>query len=150
MPKEKEMKVAFNIAKLSTKEFTTRDLEKPEGDNIQIQAGIKFGVNRESKLIGCFTTIEFLNDGESFIKLVTLCEFGINPESWENMKDENKTLVIPHNIALHFGTIAIGSTRGILHCKTEGTAFNKFFLPTINVTDIVLGDQSFPEESNPE
>ena len=33
--------------------------------------------------------------------------------------------------------MTIGTTRGILHAKTEGTCFNKYVLPTINVTEII-------------
>jgi hypothetical protein len=33
--------------------------------------------------------------------------------------------------------LTIGTTRGVLHAKTEHTLFNQYLLPTINVNDIV-------------
>jgi hypothetical protein len=39
--------------------------------------------------------------------------------------------------------LTIGTSRGILHAKTEGTEFNKFILPTINVNQLVEKDAEF-------
>ena len=39
--------------------------------------------------------------------------------------------------------ITVGTLRGVLHAKTENTEFNEFFLPTINVTDLIKEDIRF-------
>ncbi len=36
--------------------------------------------------------------------------------------------------------LCVGTARGILHAKTEGTAFNDFILPAINVEELVEED----------
>jgi len=36
--------------------------------------------------------------------------------------------------------LTVGTVRGILHTKTEGTNFNGFVIPTINVTELVTSD----------
>jgi hypothetical protein len=38
----------------------------------------------------------------------------------------------------------VGTIRGILHCKTEGTPFNALILPPINVSEMVTGDLELP------
>ena len=46
----------------------------------------------------------------------------------------------------HLSVITVGTARGVLHAKTENTPFNKFVLPTINVTELVKEDVSFDLE----
>ena len=41
------------------------------------------------------------------------------------------------NFIRHLSAISIGTARGILHAKTENTAYNKYFLPTININELV-------------
>ena len=44
------------------------------------------------------------------------------------------------NLVTHFSVIAIGTTRGVLHAKTDGSKFNDFVLPTIDITQIITED----------
>lgn len=53
------------------------------------------------------------------------------------------TLVIPKGFLRHLAMLTVGTSRGILHAKTEGTCFNKYVLPTINVTLIIKEDATF-------
>jgi hypothetical protein len=39
--------------------------------------------------------------------------------------------------------ITVGTARGVLHAKTEGTTLNKFFIPTVNVVEMVTDDGAF-------
>ena len=43
----------------------------------------------------------------------------------------------------HITMISISSVRGVLHAKTEGTEFNKYLLPTLDVTKMVEEDIKF-------
>ena len=36
--------------------------------------------------------------------------------------------------------LTIGTARGVLHSKTENTPYNKYLLPTLNVSDLVNND----------
>lgn len=42
--------------------------------------------------------------------------------------------------------LTIGTTRGVLHSKTENTPFNSFLLPTLNVMELVKKDVVFKLE----
>ena len=37
-------------------------------------------------------------------------------------------------------TIVVGTVRGIIHAKTEGTVLNAIVLPPINLTEIIKDD----------
>jgi len=44
---------------------------------------------------------------------------------------------------MSYAMLTAGALRRILHAKTEGTSFNKYVLPTINVTGIIKEDAKF-------
>jgi len=67
------------------------------------------------------------------------CIFHIEPSDWEMLIIE-KGLLIPKVFITHLTLLTIGTVRGILHAKTEGTNFNGFLLPTVNVTELVTAD----------
>ena len=72
------------------------------------------------------------------------CEFEVSEKalgSFNKVKEEK--YIIPRNFLLHLGVITIGTARGILHSKTEGTKFNKFILPSINLTTMINEDMEF-------
>lgn len=70
-------------------------------------------------------------------------------DSWNSFEDvKNSELTIPKNFISHLVMLSIGSTRGVLHAKTENTMFNKFLLPTINVNELIKEDMKFVMDSN--
>jgi hypothetical protein len=72
------------------------------------------------------------------------CHFAIKPESWEKLlNDGQKILVVPKGLMQHLAMLTVGTTRSILHAKTENTIFNKYVIPTINVAEILVSNQQF-------
>ena len=59
------------------------------------------------------------------------------------MKLDDNTYLVAKGLAVHFAVLTIGSARGILHAKTEGTPFNEFLLPTIDVNNMLEEDVIF-------
>jgi len=73
--------------------------------------------------------------------LETSCEFKIDKESWDSfLQEDQKSIMFPQGLMTHLTTIMVGTARGILHTKTESTLFNRFPLPTVNVTELVTED----------
>ena len=58
----------------------------------------------------------------------------------------NVKLVILKVMLEHFAVQTVGTARGILHCKTEGSQFNGIILPPVNVTELVTEDMILPIE----
>lgn len=81
---------------------------------------------------------------QPFLILEAACIFSIEEKAWESFQQsENKTVAVPQGFMSHLSVITIGTTRGILHEKTAGTDYNKFLLPTVNITELVKGDITF-------
>ncbi len=70
------------------------------------------------------------------------CNFEISQESFNSLI-VNDNIIVPNKFIAHMAMITVGTSRGILHSKTEGTIFNKYILPTINVSQMLPEDAIF-------
>ena len=71
-------------------------------------------------------------------------EYSIEQAAWAALTrtDENR-LVLPKGFMAHLAMLTVGTVRGMLHVKTENTKFNCYFLPTINVAEMINEDVIF-------
>ncbi|MNF83316.1 hypothetical protein D3C84_656380 [compost metagenome] len=86
---------------------------------------------------------QFLHNQQPFLVLIAVCNFDIEEESWNKNVLSNKIVTLPKHLLEHLCVITVGTSRGILHAKTENTSFNKFIIPTLNVTTLVEKDIVF-------
>lgn len=63
--------------------------------------------------------------------------FGIAPEG---VAEIQKKSLVPVDFLRYMGTIVVGTARGIIHAKTEGTVLNSVVLPPINLVEIIKED----------
>ena len=70
------------------------------------------------------------------------CFLKIEDSAWESFKLNNQ-ITFPKDFIAHMAMITVGTSRGVLHSKTEGTIFNKYILPTINVAKMIPEDITF-------
>lgn len=137
-------KIGFSLNNITTEQFAVIDSSYNEGVDINLKAGFKFGINKEKKIISVIFSTSFLQENTPFLVIEVGCHFKIKEDAWNQFLDESETeLIVPKGFISHLATISVGTTRGVLHSKTENTPFNKFFLPTINVTDLVKKDVQF-------
>lgn len=138
--------VGFTLRKINTEQFATIDKEILDGEEIEVQLnfGSGFGINKENKLVACFLNIQFELEETPFIILKLNCDFEIEEKAWDGFinKKTNK-IKFPKGFLQHLTVITVGTARGILHSKTEDTPYNKFYLPTINVSEMITKDEEF-------
>lgn len=139
---ENKEQISFILRRISTEQFaiidSNFDLSK---DNIQMENSVRFGFNTERRIIASFLSVNFKQDKGPFLLLEIGCHFEIIQEHWERLYQiDKKEITLPLAIARHLVMLAIGTLRGVLHAKTENTTFSIFFLPTINVNDLVTED----------
>ena len=143
--KESEnISLTFALNKITTEQFAViEDIEINE-DTIRLGTSFRFAANENDKLIAVFARFSFDSNDKPFIIIEAGCHFKIVDQSWKEMLDvETNTLIVPKVFLNHFAMLTVGTTRGILHAKTENTCYNKYVLPTINVTEIILADAEF-------
>ena len=131
--------VRFSLAKISTDQFAIIPISYKVGELVNLKTSLQFGANKESKLISVKALFHFEQQETPFLIVEASCFFNIEPNDWNTLLQEAE-IIVPKSIITHFTLLTIGSVRGILHVKTEGTNFNGFVIPTINVTELITTD----------
>ena len=139
---KKENTIAFKLTNIETLQFATiKTAIKNEGE-IKIKADYGFGVNNEMQQILCKTKFEFQYATKTFIIIEVSCEFQVDVKTWKTYSNKDE-IEFPKGLLLHLAMITVGTVRGVLHAKTENTPFNKFFLPTLDITPMVKENLKF-------
>lgn len=134
--------IGFTLAKINTMQFATIEMQIDEQAEIDIQANIDYGVSNENKRALCITKFEFQYKSKPIIILEVNCEFQFDDKTWKSLS--NKTEIkLPTGLLQHLAVLTIGTVRGILHAKTENTEYNKYYLPTLNITEMIQEDLKF-------
>ncbi len=136
--------ISIKLVKITTEQFAAFEENLTEANEIQLTTEIKFGFDKNKRLISVLPSFTFLSKNLPFLKIIVGCHFEINEAGWDSMLDtiENK-LSLQVGFIRHLSVLAIGTARGVLHSKTENTEFNKYFLPTINVEELLTQDLVF-------
>ncbi|NJD23309.1 MAG: hypothetical protein FIA82_11670 [Melioribacter sp.] len=134
--------VTFNLFKVSTEQFAIVGEPPIENEAVNVTTNFRFGIDPSERKVAVFSRFTFLNSNNSpFLTVEGACHFQIVEKDWSDLFDaNNNTLKLPKGFAAHLFMICVGTTRGILHTKTESTPFNKFFIPLINVSELVVSD----------
>ncbi len=137
-------KVGFALRKISTEEFATYESELIENQEVKLSAGINFGINTQSKVLACISRFEFILSENPLLLIQVKYEFEIEPNTWNSLMDKDlMKITFPKEFMHHLATISVGTTRGVLHAKTENSQYNALILPLINVTELIRENMSF-------
>ncbi len=142
--KNKVSRVQFALSKITTEQFAILENAFAPKKDIKINTNIRFGADENKNMVACFTAFSFETEQKAFLKIEAGCHFLVIRESWNSMYDsEQQILKLPKGFLTHLAVLTVGATRGILHSKTEGTDYNKFVLPTINLGEMIKEDAEF-------
>ena len=131
----------FALQKISTEQFALNEDVLNLDCNINLSSKFKFGIVPENRILAVSVKFMFEKESNPFIIVEVVCNFDIEQKSWNDyFSSEKKQIAIPKDIAIHLLFLSIGTTRGVLHAKTENTAYNKYFLPTLDVSKSILED----------
>lgn len=140
--KTNPQEVGFALIKLSTEQFAMldSDIKSEDTDNaIELETQIKFGIDSTENVFTVYPFFKFKKEDTPFLIIETGCHFAIMKEFWDSLISDGQ-MTIPKGLVTHFSVIAVGTTRGVLHAKTDGTKFNDYLLPTINLNHIITDD----------
>lgn len=143
--KSTQKSISFALTSITTEEFAIIE-ENFNGEltNVEISTDLEFGIQKENNLLAIFVKNKVLQLGQPFVILKSGCHFQIEPESFEKCYDEATSHYrFPKGFMTHLAVLSVGTARGILHAKTAGTPYNQFFLPTLNLTEMIKTDIEF-------
>lgn len=140
-----EKQIGFKIAGIKTDQFAVIEDNFVDRKKNNLITDLEFKANKETHQIVASATFTFKSAKKPFLILQISCHFIVSDESWNNCL-QGSTATFPKDFMTHLVVLTVGTARGILHSKTEGTAFNRFLLPTINVNELVTEDIMFTFE----
>ena len=139
---DKKKNISFRLLNIVTEQFATFEIENlPENNNLKSE--LQFSINPENRIVACRMKFQFLHDNQPIVVLTVVCNFDVEESSWDNNIVSNKKITLPRHFLEHLCVITVGTSRGILHAKTENTFFNRFIIPTLNVSTLVVKDVVF-------
>lgn len=147
----KNQPLGFALRQINTEEFATIDDSVSVNKEIEIQASLRFGVDQEQHVLVCFSRFEFEQEGKPVLIIEVSCQFEIEEASWEKLINEEKeAIILPKGFAAHLAMLTVGTTRGVLHAKTDKTAYNQLIVPTVNVASMINEDVVLAGSTNQE
>lgn len=142
--KDKENNVGFFLKKITTEQFAIIEEVYQEVEKIHLRLRVGFELDEIEKTISVFLLCKFEQNKHPFLMIEVGCHFGISEDSWKVFSQEDtQKIIIPQGFMKHLVILTIGTTRGVLHAKTENTSFNKFLLNTIDANRFIKEDISF-------
>lgn len=136
---EGERIIEFQLVGIKTAEFATFESDFVVDGEFMVNTNLNYSFHTEDNVVIVNAKFIFLCNEKPVIAIAVNCYFNLRQWDEYYIESEHK-LTLPINLAQHIAVITIGTTRGILHTKTEGTLLNSLLLPSINVLELVPND----------
>lgn len=134
--------ISFRLLNIITEQFATFQVDNiPE--NQDLKSELQFSINPENRVVACKINFQFLHENNPIVVLTVVCNFDVEEKSWNESILSAKKIILPRHFLEHLCVITVGTSRGVLHAKTENTPFNKLMIPTLNVSNLVEKDVVF-------
>lgn len=143
--------ILFTLANIKTLDcrLFPENKENLKGKKIENSGNIAFGSNCLEHILSVKIISKFAVDsGEPLIEITEEIQFQIEDNSWKGFVKDNK-IIIPKEFLWHIAGLAVSTTRGVLAAKTENTEFSDFYLPLVNMQDVVKEDIVVPNTVTP-
>lgn len=131
--------IRFKLARISTDQFALIESVYKKDIDTTLNISLQFGANNEMKLISVKASFKFEQISVPFLIIEATCFFSIEPSDWNDFL-KGEEIIVSKGIMTHFAMLTVGTTRGILHAKTEGTNFNGFIIQPVNLTELITQD----------
>ena len=130
--------IQFRMSRISVEQFAILVEEAPQAE-VVVDTDVSFGVLPNKNIVAVKFNISFTHEEKKLLVMELHCYFNVHPEDWKSFEKENK-VVIPKDLLAHFAMHTVGTARGVLFCKTEGTLYNQFIIPPMNVAEKIPED----------
>lgn len=133
--------IGFRLSKISTEQFAMLDIDIDKQLDIGLGTQIGFGLDEKNKSLIVIAQFKFQQEKNTFLIIEVACHFRIADNTWSSIiNDKKKSIKFPKDLVSHLVVITVGTTRGVLHARTENTKYNEFILPTVNVNSLITSD----------
>lgn len=132
--------VQFRMRSIEVPQYAVLADKCPETlDHARLDTHIAFAADVKLRIIACKMKFVF-KDSENILEVIEIvCSFEVAPQCWEEFVSDSK-VTIPKSLLTHIAFHTVGTARGVLFAKSEGTPFSKIILPAINVEGMIESD----------
>jgi len=130
----------FSIVGIKTEQFAIVQPDIDLSHPVEVRAGFKVSGDLSKRVVSVFPLIKFMDGKETLLILECGCHFALTEATWEQCRNSDNQVKIPKELLTHLAVIALGTARGVLHAKTEGTLFNHHIMPVLNLTEVFKDD----------
>lgn len=96
-----------------------------------------FNVRTEFNQVRSVISVNYTQNEKLLLVAQVACYFDIAPDGFDAIKREMR---IPVDFLRYMGSISVGTIRGVIHAKTEGTVLNPVVMPPVNLEDMIKND----------
>ena len=137
--------ISFRMKMIKVEQFAILS-NNLSNDNIGFNTSISFGFNPSASEICVTTKYELMQEKEKLVILDLSCFFEIHKDNWESLRKDS-IITFPKDFLAHLAMHSVGTARGVLYSKTEGTVFSQYILPPIDVASRITEDFSINLEN---
>lgn len=127
----------FRMTRVTIDQFAILAEKTTDFSQWKVDISFRYGYSPSGKYLDMKSKYVFYSPEEKWIILDLTCRFTFDSDD-EFVKDD--AIVIPKEVLLNLGVHCIGTARGIVVCKTEGTALSAVILPPIDLNQIIKED----------
>jgi hypothetical protein len=131
------MTIPYRIVKIENTQFAFFPDKFIVSDRVKVDVAFNFAPSKDLSMIRCTSIIHYTQNDNLLLVLELATYFEIAQVGIDNIKKDGK---VPVDFLRYMGTIAIGTARGVIHAKTEGSVMNPVVLPPINLVEIIRED----------
>lgn len=131
------MNTRFQMTRISVPQFAILAERMPDG-KVSLNTELEFKYNADAPNLMTAVRFKFISETTEVPLLVleVACEFAVHPDDWGSLKKDG-SIDIPVSLMEIMAVHTIGTSRGIMHCKTEDTPFSGVMIPPLNVRKIL-------------
>ena len=140
-----DTQIPFRLIGIKTEQFAVLVENFIENAPIQMQVSFSYGLDETKRGFTVIFNLQFITNEKSLLILKVGGHFEIEENAWNDFvqADESEKIIFPVEFVRHMGVITVGTTRGILHVRTENTILNNTLLPALNLKEIIKEDVVF-------
>lgn len=129
----------FKMQKIKVDQFAILTDTNPTG-RIELKSDFETRAAKDSPIVTMSMRANLLAENASLLETLLLtCEFAIHPDDFKEMIHDDM-MVIPASLISHMAMHVVGTARGILFCKNEGSCLSNLILPQVNVAAVFKDD----------
>lgn len=128
----------FRLVNIKIDQFAILQEELPHQE-LTLNLEIGSGANKCDRIVINKLKVNIVKDNDLLMTIAISCFFEIKLDSWKEWEHDNK-VKIPRGFLVHTAIHTLGTMRGIMFCKTEGTPYQQLILPPTNVDNMITED----------